>query len=333
MNRKKNILTCYLLCFFMIGLAHLIPAPNSLDPAEQEAGYALLDSLVVTFKELAEMREAVIERTEEALVRMMRDARKAKAQGQIDTVFFKRFQRILMVIKCVITPVPQDSGGIMKPLYFDAINKFIEDIDGEPFDIEKVEDYVAINKLTEAISHEIINLRLYLDNKEKRQKLAEKYNEEMGINKETMNMAAQKDRQIISMKDIATISVALSDYVTDHGASPKQSGTFDKNSTFYKALVPFYIKVVPGYDGWGNGFLVYSGKACNGVYEGIKGCTNKDFIVVSFGKDGKKDSWTYNPRNPRAGLYEIESLDDFDRDLIMWNGAWIKAPIKGKMKK
>ena len=72
MNRKKTILTCFLLCFFIIGVTNLTSAPNSLDPAEEEAGYALLDSLVVTFKELAEHRESVIERTEKALVSMMK---------------------------------------------------------------------------------------------------------------------------------------------------------------------------------------------------------------------------------------------------------------------
>ena len=105
---------------------------------------------------------------------------------------------------------------------------------------------------------------------------------------------------------------------------------FITTPTGYRLTTPFYIKVVPGHDGWGNGFLVYSGKACNGVYEGIKGCTAKDFLVVSFGKDGKKDSWKYDSKNKREGLFEIESLDDFDRDLVMWNGTWIKAPTKGK---
>ena len=333
MNRKKTILTCFLLCFFIIGVTNLTSAPNSLDPAEEEAGYALLDSLVVTFKELAEHRESVIERTGKALVSMMKEANKAKAQGQIDTVFFKRFHRILMVINCVITPIPKDGAGIMKPLYFGAINKFIEDIEGEKFDIEASGENEAINKISLAVSHELINLRLYLDNKEQRQKLEEKYKEEMGIDKGAMDLATQKDKQMISMKDIATISVAISDYVTDHGAPPKQSGAFDKNGTFYKALSPFYIKIVPGHDGWGNDLLVFSGKACNGVYEGIKGCTDKDFIIVSFGKDGKKDRWKYNSKNPGAGLYELESLDDFDRDLIMWNGTWIKAPMRGKKKK
>lgn len=329
MNRNKTILTCFLLCFFIIGLTNLTSSPNSLDPAKEDAGYALLDSLVVAFKDLAEMRDTVIEKTEKALINMMREARRAKAQGQIDAVFFNRFHRILMVLKIVITPT---EAGIMGPLYFREINQFIEDIEGEKFDIQKAGVNTTMNKLGVAVYHEVINLRVHLDNKEQRQKLADEYKEEMGIDKEATDLAIQKDKQIISMKDIATISQAISDYVTDHGAPPRQSGAFDKNGTFYKTLSPFYIKVVPGHDGWGNDLLVFSGKACNGVYEGIKGCTDKDFIVVSFGKDGKKDSWKYNSKNPGAGILELESLDDFDRDLVMWNGTWIKAPVRGKKK-
>jgi hypothetical protein len=311
-------------------LTNLTSAPNSPDSAEEEAGYALLDSLVVTFKELAEKREDVIEKTNLELVELMKKAQRAKWQNQIDALFFKRYARILMILKIVVSPMTD--GGIFKSLYFREINQFIEDIEGEKFDIEASGENEAINKLSLAVSHELVNLRVYLDNKEQRQKLTEEYKEEMGIDKEAMDLATQKDKQIISMKDIATINVAISDYVTDHGAPPKQSGSIEKSGTFYKALSPFYIKIVPGHDGWGNDLLVFSGKACNGVYEGIKGCTDKDFIVVSFGRDGKKDSWKYNSKDSGAGIFELESLDDFDKDLIMWNGTWIKAPARGKKK-
>ena len=296
---------------------------RSSAPAEESAGYALLDSLVVAFKELAEQRNAVVERTQKALVSMMKEANNAKAQGQIDTVFFKRFHRILMVLNIIITPAKD--GGIMKPLYFREINKFIEDIEGEPFGLEKVGENEFINKFTQAISHEIIELRIYMDNKGKREKLIEEYQELLSISKDPSELV-EKDKQLISMKDIATINVAIPNYVTDFGVPPKQAGTYDRAGGFDKTLSPFYIKILPVEDGWGNSLLVYSGKACNGVYEGIKGCTDKDYVIVSFGRDGKKENWKYNPKNPESGLYELKSDKDYDRDLIMLNGKWIRAP-------
>lgn len=237
-----------------------------------------------------------------------------------------------MVIECVITPIPKDDAGIMKPLYFGAINKFIEDIEGEPFDIEKSGHNVAINKFTQAVSHEIVDLRIYLDNKEKREKLIEEYQELLAISQKTPE-SAEKDRQLMSMKDMDNIHHAVADYKTDYGIPPKQAGTYDRQGDFHKALSPFYIRTLPVKDGWENSFYVYTGKACNGIYDGIKGCTEKDIIVISFGRDGKKESWKYNPKSPEAGLYELKSDKDYDRDLIMLNGKWIRAPRVNRAKK
>ncbi|MBL7084128.1 MAG: hypothetical protein ISS41_10960 [Candidatus Aminicenantes bacterium] len=321
---KKAIFVCVLIFLLMFCL-NLTSFGLSTKPAEESAGHALLDSLVVTFKELAEQREEVLRKTNEALISMMKEAKKARGQGQIDSVFFKRYHRILMVLKCVIIEVPAEDAGIMKPLYFGAINKFIEDIEGEPSDIEKAGGKAAIAKFTQAVSHELIELRIYLDNKEKREELIKEYQEFLAISKDIPDLA-EKDRQLMSMKDIATINWAISDYVTDFGVPPKQEGTYDKQGEFDKTLSPFYIKVLPVKDKWGNGFRVYSGKACNGVYEGIKGCTDKDTLIISYGRDGKKENWKYNPKSPEAGLYKLKSEKDYDKDLVMLNGTWIRAP-------
>lgn len=137
--------------------------------------------------------------------------------------------------------------------------------------------------------------------------------------------AVQKAKQKSSMKDIATIAIALADYVTDNGIPPKQNGVYDSNSEFNKALSPFYVKVLPVKDQWGNNFRVYCGRACNGKY-GISGAAGDDFVVVSYGRDGKKDSWKFSSSNPGTGLFVVKSIGDFDKDLVMWNGNWIRAP-------
>lgn len=322
---RKEIILC-IFVFLIFFCMNLNSSGSSLPRSEESAGYALLDSLVVAFKELAEQREAVMERTNTALGEMAREAQRAKVQGQIDTVFFKRFHRILMVIKCMITPISRDDEAwFNKPLYFGAVEKFIEDIEGEPIDIEKSGQSVVINKFTQAISREIVDLRIYLDNKGKREKLIEEYQELLSMSKETSELA-EKDPQLMTMKDISHVNAAISDYVTDYGIPPKQAGTYERNGEFDKTLSPFYIKILPVKDGWGNALLVYTGKACNGIYDGIKGCTEKDYIVISFGRDGKKENWKYKPRDPEAGIYELTSDKDHDKDLVMWNGKWIRAP-------
>jgi hypothetical protein len=325
MAKKIIILICVLLlCLFMS--TNLASPSTARSSAEEEAGYALLDSLVTTFKEMADKKEKVAEKTNQELEELMKEAERAKWQNQIDDEFFKRYTRILVALKLVISPIEKGSN-IMKTLMFRELNQFIEDIEGEKFDLEKATSAKeAINKFALAVTHELVNLRVYLESKGKVKKLTEKYRKEMGIDEETVKMPEQKDKQLNSMKAIEHINLAISDYVTDHGVPPEQSGTYDKQSAFYKALSPFYVKMLHVKDNWGNNFHVYSGKAGNGVYGGIKGCTEKDVVVVSFGRDGKKENWRYDPKNPGAGIYELKSLEEFDRDLVMLNGTWIRAP-------
>ncbi len=65
--------------------------------------------------------------------------------------------------------------------------------------------------------------------------------------------AIQKAKQKGTMKDIASISTALTDYVTDHGAGPSNSGVVD--SDLVTTLSNFYLKVMPQKDQWANDFL------------------------------------------------------------------------------
>jgi len=111
------MITLLLIVLFLMILCANLKAIGLSDPTEENAGYALLDTVFFTFKELAEMKESVMEKTRKALAAMMHDANNAKAQNQIDDVFFKRFHRILVVLNIVITPVEKDKSNIMGPYY------------------------------------------------------------------------------------------------------------------------------------------------------------------------------------------------------------------------
>ena len=145
------------------------------------------------------------------------------------------------------------------------------------------------------------------------------------IIQEDPKMAEQKKKQIMTMKEITVITTALADYISDNGIAPEQDGTFDENTEFCRALAPFYVRNLPIYDGWGNNYIVYCREACNGKY-GISGCTSDDIVVISYGRDGKKEDWEFVPYYSAAGLYTLETLDDVDKDIVMWNGSWVRAP-------
>ena len=152
------------------------------------------------------------------------------------------------------------------------------------------------------------------------------------IIQEDLEIAEQKVKLKNSMRNMAYLATGIADYITDFGVAPKQAGIYDENSEFHKALVDFYLKIVPIKDEWGNNIRVYCGETCNGIYNGISGCGADDFVIVSYGLDEKKEDWEYNRQNREAGFYVLETLKDFDKDIVNWNGAWIRSPHRSEIR-
>jgi len=141
--------------------------------------------------------------------------------------------------------------------------------------------------------------------------------------------AIQKAKQKSTMKDVAVISTAITDYITDNGIAPTQSGTYTAGPGFYESLSPFYIKVMPITDQWGTGFNIWCGAAA--TQYGLTNPELDDFLVASYGRDktigGGNPPWTtFNPAQPELGLFVVNEGEDFNYDLVMWNGSWICAP-------
>jgi len=144
--------------------------------------------------------------------------------------------------------------------------------------------------------------------------------------------AIQKAKQKATMKAVATISTAITDYITDNGVAPVQStGAYTGDSAFYKSLSPFYIRVLPINDEWGTPFNVWCGDAAAKYNIDAAQVGLDDFLVSSFGRDkaegGGLPAWGgFLATDPEAGLFVVKKGTDFAYDLIMWNGSWIRAP-------
>jgi len=143
--------------------------------------------------------------------------------------------------------------------------------------------------------------------------------------------AMQKAKQKATMKDVVTISTAMTDYLTDNGVSyAGQSSTYSQGDAFYRSICPFYLTVLPVNDAWGHGFEVYTRVAAQGIsgaaYLPATAFRDDEFVVRSFGRDGIYTAPPYNPAVPDAGFYTVTSMVDFNKDLAMWNGSWIVGP-------
>jgi type II secretion system protein G len=137
--------------------------------------------------------------------------------------------------------------------------------------------------------------------------------------------AMQKAKQKGTMKDIATISTALTDYVTDNGVAPQHNGAID--NTMQQTLAALYLKVCPLEDQWGNPILVASGQD---ALTDVRGCIfggQDDFVVQSLGRDNADDGRSYNPNDPEASMYIVTNMASFENDMVMFNGAWVIGPI------
>ncbi len=138
--------------------------------------------------------------------------------------------------------------------------------------------------------------------------------------------ALQKAKVRGTQKDISQIASWIAEYITDKATPFAQSGAI--STPMNTALVPFYSKVLPTTDQWGFTFMVYTGLAVNGNY-GITGAATDDFLVASYGRTSVLESWTYNASTPEAGYYSISTADDFTKDLINFNGQFIRCPRAG----
>jgi len=142
--------------------------------------------------------------------------------------------------------------------------------------------------------------------------------------------AMQKAKQKATMKDIVTISTALTDYVTDNGIAPAHSGVLTgATDTFLANIAPFYVKICPWADKWGFGYVINTRDSIIGDFGVTSVATpgNDEFVVGSTGRNGGQGpTYAYDATNPEAGLYFVKSMGDFDEDLAMWNGNWIVCP-------
>ncbi len=136
-----------------------------------EAGYVLLDRILVLFRNLAMNGSGGRGAVEKGLEDIMTEAVQARTKNQIDPVYFRRFNRLLAIMKLAVTA---DSKGILKPHIDRMTSDFVEEISGQAPALGK-DGSVGLGALAAALADEIANLRIYLDTKEQKAKLLEQW--------------------------------------------------------------------------------------------------------------------------------------------------------------
>ncbi len=144
--------------------------------------------------------------------------------------------------------------------------------------------------------------------------------------------ALQKAKQKGTVKDVNTIATALIDYVTDKGYAPTSAnGEIAAGDDTVRALQGFYVKVLPTKDQWGHFYYIYGGTNCSGNFFSISlpsGQTewgDDEFIVGSPGRNATLDH-TWNTTDLSLNLYEVNTMQDFNKEIANWNGNLVIGP-------
>jgi prepilin-type N-terminal cleavage/methylation domain-containing protein len=143
------------------------------------------------------------------------------------------------------------------------------------------------------------------------------------------NGALQKSKQKGTMAEINSLAKAVMAYITDHDSAPANPGGEIRSCPqFIREVSPYHIMTVPVFDQWHGPMQAWTGIAIGGEF-GIRpeAVSGDDFIIASWGRDRSSEDFVYDEEAPANGFYPLSVIGDFDKDLILWNGQWIRVPL------
>jgi len=135
-------------------------------------GYVLLDMIITTFRDMAMTGSGGFDAVDKALQRLMAESTKAFQEKKIDAVFYKRYARVLSIMKLSIIPDPQ---SILRLVIKRELAEFVAEKTGEEWDGK------SIGQIAAAMAEEIINLHIYLDTTKKRAELMKEFEKKSTI--------------------------------------------------------------------------------------------------------------------------------------------------------
>jgi type II secretory pathway pseudopilin PulG len=131
-----------------------------------------------------------------------------------------------------------------------------------------------------------------------------------------------------TMAEMQMWARGISDYIEDFGLAPTNpNGKISYKKPIVREMLP-YLERVRTTDWWGFSYRIWTGKGIDKC--GIRTTGAQDFIILSVGKEGIPENWTFDPNEPQAGFYEIRNIEDFEKDLILWDGRFVRCPRESK---
>ena len=156
------------LCIGLFGLLVLSLSGQKASPSDTaEPSYALLDLYIKTFQDMAASGSGGRDLIEKELRGIMTQANSARADNKTDPVFHARFSRLMTVTLLGILPDPE---RIYSPLLDSEISRFIKETIGEDVPTNQK---APLGLFARSLAMAVIDLRIYLDNRNERNKMWE----------------------------------------------------------------------------------------------------------------------------------------------------------------
>ncbi len=174
---NKKIFTLFIILLFTFSLVSGSvtdgkPSVQTKQEKYEEVGKTLIYYIISGFKAMAVGGSGGYNVVDILLQKSMIMLRNAKEKGKVDSVFYRRYKRILEVLKLTIMDAKFDKESILGDHISRVTQDFIYDITGEIKEIDKLKRGVGL--ISEAVSEELLNLHIYLDTKENRKGLINK---------------------------------------------------------------------------------------------------------------------------------------------------------------
>ncbi|UCC38401.1 MAG: hypothetical protein JSV96_11235 [Candidatus Aminicenantes bacterium] len=136
--------------------------------------------------------------------------------------------------------------------------------------------------------------------------------------------ARERAAQKSTMLDMQNWSEAINSYIVDHLKPPTNpQGRLNYKKAIIRELSP-YLKIIRNVDWWGYPYRIWTGKGV--IQYGITTKDKKEFIIASFGRKGFMEGWRFDPKSPEQGLFHVDKLEDYEKDIVLWNNKFIRFP-------
>jgi len=139
--------------------------------------------------------------------------------------------------------------------------------------------------------------------------------------------AMQKAKQKGTMQEMNSLAQSIMMYTTDTGYAPTNpGGDLSPSQPLIAELAALHVKVIPMKDQWGRPLRVWTRSSCAGQFGiDVAGIGEDDYVIQSLGLDGLDEGFAYDSSSPQD-FYSVDKMSDFNNDLIIWTGNWIRAP-------